>query len=48
MSSKRSVDLPVRWELSRHPDGTATLTFTGELDALSTPAAWPMLETEFA
>jgi len=31
-----------------HPDGTATLTFTGELDAISTPQAWAKLETEFA
>ena len=30
------------------PDGTATLAFTGELDAISTPQAWAKLETEFA
>ena len=30
------------------PDGMATLTFMGELDAVSTPQAWSKLETEFA
>jgi phospholipid/cholesterol/gamma-HCH transport system permease protein len=48
MPVKRSADLSVRWDLSMHPDGTATLTFTGELDAISTPQAWAKLETEFA
>ena len=48
MPVKRSVDLSVRWDLSIRPDGTATLTFTGELDAVSTPQAWARLETEFA
>jgi phospholipid/cholesterol/gamma-HCH transport system permease protein len=48
MPIKRPVDMSVRWDLSMHPDGTATLTFTGELDAISTPQAWARLETEFA
>jgi phospholipid/cholesterol/gamma-HCH transport system permease protein len=48
MPTKRSIDLSVRWELSMHPDGTATLLFTGELDANSTAQAWATLETEFA
>src|SRR6185295_14288439 len=48
MPATRSIDLPVRWDLSMHPDGTATLTFTGELDASSTAQAWARLETEFA
>ena len=48
MPATRSIDLPVRWDLSMRPDGTATLTFTGELDAISTPQAWSKLETEFA
>jgi ABC-type transporter Mla MlaB component len=48
MPVKRSVDLLVRWDLSMRPDGTATLTFTGELDAISTAQAWAKLETEFA
>src|SRR6185295_17957056 len=48
MPATRSIDLPVRWDLSMHPDGTATLTFAGELDAISTPGAWAKLETEFA
>jgi len=48
MPIKRSVDMSVRWDLSMHPDGTATLTFAGELDAISTPPAWSRLESEFA
>jgi phospholipid/cholesterol/gamma-HCH transport system permease protein len=48
MPGTRPVDLPVHWDLSIHPDGTATLTFTGELDASSTAQAWARLETEFA
>src|SRR6185295_2272696 len=48
MPATRSIDLPVRWDLSMHPDGTATLTFTGELDASSTAQAWARLETELA
>jgi phospholipid/cholesterol/gamma-HCH transport system permease protein len=48
MPVKRSVDLSVHWDLSIRPDGTATLTFTGELDAISTPQAWAKLEMEFA
>jgi phospholipid/cholesterol/gamma-HCH transport system permease protein len=42
------VDSPVRWEISRRPDGTGTLAFTGELDTESTPAAWRSLESELA
>src|SRR2546428_1284725 len=48
MAVKPPLDLSVRWDLSMHPDGTAALTFTGELDAISTPQAWSKLETEFA
>ncbi|SPE59511.1 conserved membrane hypothetical protein [Verrucomicrobia bacterium] len=47
MPAKPPADLPVRWELSASPDGTAKLAFTGELDADSTPEAWHNLETEF-
>ena len=42
------VDSPVRWEISRRPDGTVTLAFTGELDTESTPVAWRRLESELA
>ena len=42
------VDSPVRWEISRRPDGTGTLVFTGELDTESTPVAWRRLESELA
>jgi phospholipid/cholesterol/gamma-HCH transport system permease protein len=48
MPANPSVELSVRWALSTHPDGTATLTFTGELDAESTPGAWRGLENELA
>src|SRR6185436_14404753 len=48
MPVKSSLDLSVRWELSVRPDGAATLAFAGELDAVSTPVAWPNLESEFA
>jgi phospholipid/cholesterol/gamma-HCH transport system permease protein len=48
MPVTRPIDLPVRWDLSMRPDGTATLVFTGELDPVSTPQAWAKLETEFA
>jgi len=48
MPVNRSIDLPVHWEPSMRPDGMATLTFMGELDAVSTPQAWSKLETEFA
>jgi phospholipid/cholesterol/gamma-HCH transport system permease protein len=40
--------LPVRWDLSLRPDGTARIAFTGELDAESTPEAWRNLEKELA
>jgi phospholipid/cholesterol/gamma-HCH transport system permease protein len=40
------VELPVKWDLSVRPDGSATLTFTGELDAAWTPEAWSRLESE--
>ena len=46
MAVARPVDLPVRWELSMHPDQTASLTFIGELDTVSTPVAWTALEME--
>ena len=42
------VDLPVRWKISLRTDGTATLAFTGELDAVSTPVAWVNLKIELA
>lgn len=48
MAVKPPVDLSVRWNLSVRPDGAATLAFAGELDAVSTPVAWPSLESEFA
>jgi phospholipid/cholesterol/gamma-HCH transport system permease protein len=48
MALNPSVDLSVRWNLSVQPDGAATLAFAGELDAVSTPVAWPNLENEFA
>jgi phospholipid/cholesterol/gamma-HCH transport system permease protein len=48
MPAPSPVDLPVRWNLSVQPDGTARLAFTGELDAVSTPVAWPKLESDFA
>jgi phospholipid/cholesterol/gamma-HCH transport system permease protein len=48
MAVSPPVDSPVRWELSRRPDGTGTLAFTGELDTESTPVAWRSLERELA
>ena len=48
MALKRPVDLSVRWNLSVRPDGAATLAFDGDLDAASTPVAWPSLQREFA
>jgi ABC-type transporter Mla MlaB component len=48
MAVSPPVDLPVRWELSRRPDGTGTLAFIGELDTESTPVAWRSLESELA
>src|SRR5215471_17533924 len=39
-------DLPVRWDFSVRPDGTARLAFTGELDTESTPASWTRLQAE--
>ncbi|MGH7972977.1 MAG: ABC transporter permease [Limisphaerales bacterium] len=41
-------DLPVRWDFSLRPDGTARLAFIGELDAESTPASWTRLQAELA
>src|ERR1043165_1814889 len=40
--------LPVRWDLSVRPDGTAKLSFQGELDTDSTPTSWTKLQTELA
>jgi anti-anti-sigma factor len=40
--------LPVRWDFSVRPDGTAKLSVQGELDAESTPASWARLEAELA
>src|SRR6266487_933098 len=48
MAVKPPVDLSVRWNLSVRPDGAATLAFVGELDAVSTPVAWPRLQSELA
>ena len=48
MAAKPPVDLSVRWNLSVRPDGAATLAFDGELDAVSTPVAWPILQSDFA
>ena len=45
MARTPPADLPVRWDLSLRTDGAATLVLTGELDAVSTPAAWPTIET---
>src|SRR6516164_6688409 len=48
MAATPPVDLPVRWDLSVLPSGTAKLTFTGDLDADSTAVAWRDLEKELA
>jgi len=48
MAVTHPVDLPVRWNLSVQPEGTAKLAFAGELDAESTPLAWRNLESELA
>src|SRR5580765_2592480 len=48
MAVNTPVGLTVRWNLSVRPDGTATLAFDGELDAVSTPVVWPNLQGEFA
>lgn len=41
-------DLPVHWDFSPRPDGTAKLAFHGELDAESTAASWTRLQAELA
>jgi phospholipid/cholesterol/gamma-HCH transport system permease protein len=48
MAVSSPVDLSVQWELTRRPDGTGTLAFTGELDTESAPMAWRRLESELA
>jgi phospholipid/cholesterol/gamma-HCH transport system permease protein len=48
MPSLASTTLPVNWDLSQRPDGSATLVFSGELDAESTPASWTKLQAELA
>ena len=48
MAVGRTNDLPVRWDFSWQPGGTAKLTFSGELDAGSTPASWTRLQAELA
>jgi phospholipid/cholesterol/gamma-HCH transport system permease protein len=48
MAVARSKDLPVGWDFSLQPDGTAKLALRGELDADSTPATWAGLQAEFA
>jgi len=41
-------NLPVRWDFSLRPDGSAKLAFSGELDTESTPASWTRLQAELA
>jgi len=41
-------ELPVRWDFSLQPDGTAKLTLRGELDAESTPETWTRLQAALA
>lgn len=41
-------DLPVRWDFSVRSNGIATLAFSGELDAESTPISWTRLQAELA
>jgi phospholipid/cholesterol/gamma-HCH transport system permease protein len=48
MAVTPAIDLPVRWDFSLRPDGTAKLTFSGELDAESTPASWTRLQAQLA
>src|SRR5262245_18440932 len=48
MAVTHPIDLPVRWNLSVQPEGTAKLAFAGELDPESTPLAWRNLESELA
>lgn len=48
MPANEVTESPVRWELSSGPEGMATLAFTGELDAASTPGAWEQLGRELA
>ncbi len=43
MPEIEATDTPLRWVLSSGADGTATLTFAGELDAASTARAWERL-----
>ena len=38
--------LPVQWEFSVRSDGTAKLSFRGELDAESTPGSWTTLQAQ--
>jgi len=48
MAVARPIELPVRWDFSLQPDGTAKLAFSGELDAQSTPESWTRLQNELA
>jgi len=48
MAVAQPKDLPVRWDFSLRPDGSAKLAFSGELDAESTPASWTRLQAELA
>jgi phospholipid/cholesterol/gamma-HCH transport system permease protein len=48
MAVESSNELPVRWDFSLQPGGTAKLVFRGELDAQSTPASWTRLQAELA
>lgn len=48
MAVASSNELPVRWDFSLQPGGTAKLVFQGELDAQSTPASWTRLQAELA
>jgi phospholipid/cholesterol/gamma-HCH transport system permease protein len=48
MPSNEAVNLSVRWDLLKAPEGATLLTLHGELTAVSTPAAWIALEKELA
>jgi phospholipid/cholesterol/gamma-HCH transport system permease protein len=48
MPDKDSIAQTFRWRLERPPGSAATLVLTGELDSVSTPAAWNELEAELS
>src|SRR5271156_1951455 len=45
MPANEAASLSVRWEVLK-AEGAVLLTLRGELDAVSTPAAWEALEKE--